>query len=244
MHIKLLKFSRHLHKWLGIYLAVITVIWLFELVMLPVLYSVEQSPQSLGTTNSSVINSSPFSMQRLLAEIEAGYYGSSENIELRYQPHANQFVIVDTKRFSHHTLDAKTGEVLSRKLDHDALFMKKSGLGWLDETLSTFLKAPFEISFVILSITGLYLIAFPYFKQKKRATKGILSMRPGQQFLFKATTSPEDMAKTASIGLLPGVRATILYLPSHGPVMLSARNTRIAVARSVAASFIIEPVEV
>lgn len=243
MKLFFLRWSRKLHKWLGIYAAAITIIWLVEMIILPAHYSLDETALSPTISEQSSDSSAAFSLQHLVKEIEAGSYGNPKNVELRYQPHANQYLVVNNERFSHLTLDARTGEVISHKLDQNALFMKKTGLGWLNETLSSVIKAPFELSFVILSLTGIYLIAFPSLNQKKRATKGILSMKPGQQFLFKATTSPEDMAKTASIGLLPGVRATILYLPSHGPVMLSARNTRIAVARSVAASFIIEPVE-
>ena len=236
MNVTLLKCSRFLHKWLGIYIAVFTLVWVVELIVLPSLYSVEPVTASGQPANHVPI-------QRVVEDVTAGKYGVPEHMELRYQPNTQQYVLINNALFTRLTIDVATGHTISKEIDYDALLMKKSGLGWVNETLGEFLKIPFQIFFVILSITGLHLILFPYMK-KKKASKGLLSLSPGQQFIFKSTTSSEDMAKTASIGLLPGVQATLLYIPSRGPVVLSARNTRIAVARSVAKSFIIDPVEI
>lgn len=238
MNVTLLKWSRFLHKWLGVYIAVFTILWLFELILLPSFYSVGVPVASTEQQTQ------PLSIQQVVDNIDAGKYGACEQLELRYHSAKNQYVLVNNSTFSHLTLDAQTGHVVSNKLDYDTLLMKKSGLGWLNEALGDYLKIPFQIFFVILSITGIHLLSLPYLKKRKKSAAGLLSLRPGQQFIFKATTSPDDMAKTASIGLLPGVRVTLLYKPRRGPVVLSARNTRIAVARSVTKSFIIEPVEI
>ncbi|MEZ6852339.1 hypothetical protein [Halodesulfovibrio aestuarii] len=236
MKVTLLKWSRFLHKWLGIYIAIFTILWVFELIILPSLYSVKP------VVDSSNASATSLSIQQVADRIASGAYGSPEHMELRYQPERQHYIVADNSTFTLLTINAMNGQVISQKLDYDALLMKKTGLGWLNETLGEFLKIPFQIFFVILSITGLHLILFPHIK-KKKAPEGLLALAPGQKFLFKSTSSTEDMAKTASIGLLPGVQATLLYIPRRGPVVISARNTRIAVARSVANSFIIAPVE-
>lgn len=237
MNVTFLKWSRFLHKWLGIYIAVFTLLWVSELLILPSFYNAK--PLASFTEQ---YDSEP-SIQKIIHAVNAGEYGTPAKVEVSYQPDTQHYLIKNKENYTVLTIDALTGQPLSNETDYDALLTKKSGLGWINESLGDFLKIPFQIFFVILSVTGLHLILFPHMK-KKRASQGILALKRGQEFIYKSTTSSKDMAKTASIGLLPGVRVTLLYIPRRGPVVLSARNTRIAVARSVAKSFIISPVEV
>lgn len=237
MNVTFLKWSRFLHKWLGIYIAVFTLLWVSELLILPSFYNAK--PLASFTEQ---YGSEP-SIQKIINAVNAGVYGAPATVEFSYKPETQHYLITNKENYTILTIDAVTGQLVSNETDYDSLLTKKSGLGWINESLGNFLKIPFQIFFVILSITGLHLIFFPHMK-KKRASKGLLALNPGQQFIYKSTTSSKDMAKTASIGLLPGVRVTLLYMPRRGPVVLSARNTRIAVARSVAQSFIIAPVEV
>jgi Fe2+ transport system protein FeoA len=87
------------------------------------------------------------------------------------------------------------------------------------------------------------LVIVPYLRRGRAAGEGVLGLAPGDRFLFRATGNARDMARLAALGLLPGVPVTVLRMPRRGPVVLSARNTRIAVARNVAAAFILERAE-
>ncbi|PIE56415.1 MAG: hypothetical protein CSA34_03650 [Desulfobulbus propionicus] len=161
MKITVLRWSRFLHKWLGIYIAVFTILWLIELLVLPLVYSVQPSANFSGQPATRM------TIQQVLSDVTTGRYGAPQDLELRYQPKIHRYLVVDKKRFTILTIDATTGKILTKELDHDALFSKKSGLGWINQTLGDFLKIFFQIFFVILSVTGLYLVLFRQMKKKK-----------------------------------------------------------------------------
>ena len=241
-----LKWSRKLHKWLGIYVAILTIIWVAELVLLPLVYTVDkvENPRaSIARLASTSVDT--VSLPELLHRLQTGIYGSyGSNMEISYFPRDKKYVVRDRDSFVTSEISAETGIILSRQLDSNNLFTKKSGLGWANERVGRIIKAPFEISFVILAITGVYLVVFPYLRRKQVCREGILGLKPEERFRFMGTHHSGNMARIAALGLLPGVNATVMRISHRGPVILSARNTRIAVARNVAASFLFEKTEV
>ncbi|PIE73115.1 MAG: hypothetical protein CSA20_03215 [Deltaproteobacteria bacterium] len=154
MKVTLIRCSRFLHKWLGIYIAALTILWLFELLILPWVYKVQPIENFSGQPAAHT------SIQQVLSAVNSGVYGTPKDLELRYHPKTRRYNIVNEKDFTILTIDAATGKILTKELDHNALFSKKSGLGWISQILSAFLKSFFQIFFVILSITGLHLILF------------------------------------------------------------------------------------
>lgn len=238
MNIKLLKWSRLLHKWIGVYIAVLTVVWLGELILLPVIHAPAFGEVSgrTGTGSGRVLDA-----RELLARFEAGVYGPPRgSAEILYQPEKGVYVILDKEGFRRIRVDADSGEFLGGELDQETLFREKTVLGWIHPVLSGILKAPFEVCFILLAATGLHLVLFPYVKRTSVKAKGLLGLEPDRRFRFRGMENPADMARMAAFGLLPGVSGTVLRLPSRSPVVLSARHTRIAVGRDVAAAFIIE----
>lgn len=249
MRLFLLKWSRNLHKWLGIYVAVLTVVWVAELVLLPGMYAVQEvgaeRTQAIPKAGSeSVGNSAGVSFEEIRQRVHAGVYGTfSPDIEIAYVPREGKYIVRDRVSYAVSEVSAESGAQLGRHLDQSQLFADKSGLGWLNGTLSAVIKAPFEISFVILAVSGVYLIVFPWLRRKRAPREGLFDLAPGERFRFMGTSQPSDMARIASLGLLPGVSATVMRQPRRGPIVLSARNTRIAVGRAVASSFLFEKKE-
>lgn len=239
------KWSRKLHKWLGVYAAILALVWIGELLLLPALHPV--TPVDVAQSQAIVEQprqAGALSFEELSRRVQSGLYGQfGADIEISYFPLKKRYVVLDRESFAISEIDSLTGELFSRYLDGSSLFARKSGLGWANETLGAILKAPFELSFIILSVTGLYLVLYPYLRRKDASGQGILGLSPGDSFRFEASNHPRDMARIAALGLLPGVNATVMSIPCRGPVVLSARNTRIAVARNVAASFLFEKAE-
>ncbi len=151
----LLRWSRFLHTWLGIYIAVFTLVWLVELLVLPIVYSV--SPVA-GLSGQPAAGMSP---RQVLNAVNSGVYGVPENLEFRYQPKTGYYHIIDKRDFSILTIDAATGKISKKELDFNTLLSEKSGLGWINQTLAGSLKIFFQIFFVILSVTGLYILYYP-----------------------------------------------------------------------------------
>lgn len=241
MKLFLLRWSRKLHKWLGIYVAILTLAWLFELMFLPGIYSPAPLPVSPDPTHTVSGSGEIITVQDILLRLGAGEYGEPlSSVEIRYTPDNKQYTIFGQDQFINIRVDALSGKAIDRTLDFDALFMEKSGLGWLHPSVGMIVKMPFELSFVILALTGIYLILFPYMKRKKKSANGLLGMHPGQQFRFQSTQQAADMCRMAALGLLPGVCVEVMRMPSRGPIILSARHTRLAIGRDIAATFIID----
>ncbi len=160
------------------------------------------------------------------------------DIEILYHPKTQIYTIHDRKKFINIHVNAHSGERMDTQLDHDNLFKEKSGLGWIHSIVGFVLKAPFEISFIILSLTGAYLFLFPYLKRMPAKKQGVLGMRPSQKFIYLTTKNQKDIRRLAALGLLPGVSVTILHMPARAPVILSALHTRIAISRDIAATII------
>ncbi len=163
MKIALLRWSRFLHKWLGIYVAVLTILWLVELSVLPLIYRVDP------TLDLSRQPAASLSIEQVFNAIHSGVYGVPEHLEFRYQPQNQQYLVMNKKDFSILTIDAATGRTLAKELDLQTLLSEKSGLGWVYQPLAEFLKLFFQIFFVILSVTGLYLLFYPKIRKKKSA---------------------------------------------------------------------------
>ncbi|MBI9080522.1 MAG: ferrous iron transport protein A [Pseudodesulfovibrio sp.] len=241
MKLFLLHWSRNLHKWLGIYAALLTLVWLCELMLLPGIYNPAPLPATPSHNHTTAGSNGIITINDILSRLDAGEYGEPlSSVEIRYNPNTKQYTIFDQDRFVNIRVDAFSGEPIDHTLDFDALFMEKAALGWAHPTLSLILKTPFEFSFVILALTGIYIILFPHMKRKKKNANGLLGMRPGQQFRFQSTQQPADMCRMAALGLLPGVCVEVMRIPSRGPVILSARHTRLAIGKDIAATFIID----
>lgn len=224
---KAVRWSRSLHKWIGIYVAALTVVWLAEMLFLPVAYSVPEglfAPWNGGEVNPMTI----------LAHLRLP--PGSVLPEITYHPGSGTYSIHYLQDCVIVVVDTRNGGVVESYVDQTALFEAKSGMGWLHPVVQTVLKAPFEAAFIILSLTG---IALVWPRPKSGAKLGVLGLGSGDRFVFKQTTRREDMGRLASLGLLPGVEVFVLRIGSSGPCILSARNTRIAVARDVAETFVI-----
>ncbi len=162
MKVTLLKWSRLLHKWLGIYITFLTLLWLAEIIILPFLYNEEPIAPT-----ASMQTTARLSIHQLKDAIDSGAYGTPEHLEFRYQPKTQHYLIVDKKNFTVLTMEAETGKILQKERDYNALFVEKTGLGWINLTLASFLKILFQIFFIILAVTGLYILLFPTLKKKK-----------------------------------------------------------------------------
>lgn len=226
-------------------MTLLTVLWLAELALLPMLYRVDGTVGAgLSMDRLALESAGSLSFQELLRRLQAGSYGSyGPHVEISYFPHEQKYVVRDRDSFATSEISAETGRLLGRQLDVNRLFSKKSCLAWANESVGGILRAPFEVSFVILAMTGAYLVVFPRLRRKRIGGEGILGLEPGQRFRFVGTRHCGDMTRIAALGLLPGVSVTVMRVSRRGPLVLSARHTRIAVARNVAASFLFEKTE-
>lgn len=232
------RWSRALHKWIGIYVCVLTLIWLLELVLLPVTHAPHAAldwepytPTFKSTPNRSL------NIPELFSMIREGKYGISPRSELTgYDPITASYTVRDPDSFMELRIDAESGVVLDSRLDTETMFSEKCALGWLHPLLKRILSAPFESAFVLLAVTGAHLLWGP--PRKKAADHSLPSLRPGMTFRLPPVADPQNMGRMVALGLFPGALVKILHAPARGPLVLSVRHTRIAVGRDFAGRFI------
>ncbi len=157
----LLRWSRFLHKWLGLYISVFTLIWLVELLVLPIVYKLSPAAGFSGQPAAGV------SIEQIFNAVNSGRFGDPEYLEFRYQAKTQRYHIIDKREYTILTIDAVTGESIKKELDYNTLLLEKSGLGWINQKLAGLLKICFQIFFVILSVTGIYILFYPRQQKKK-----------------------------------------------------------------------------
>ena len=62
----------------------------------------------------------------------------------------------------------------------------------------------------------------------------LLSADPGEDIYLKGIKGKGLIGRLAALGLLPGIKFTIIRKRRHGPVLILVQKTRIALGRDIA----------
>jgi hypothetical protein len=164
------KWSRTIHRWIGLYFAVIVLLYLAEFFILPIAYSdglptVDGAPPIHKTVEGASLsfdqalqmfgNQTPQGV-RLVDDIDA----------ISYLPHAGLYQFEDRDRYFEWYLDAQTGELLKYGFKADLFLEDKGILGWLNPTIHTIIEFPMLLLLVSLAISGIYLFAMPFLARR------------------------------------------------------------------------------
>lgn len=171
--VRLLTWSRKLHKWIGIYVSILTVIWLAEMVVLPVVFN-PGAPVMHGAPPSTeqhenVSLSFEQVLQAFMSRQPSGIDSVDEFDEISYLPKNGVYRFVVRERCLEWYVEAGTGEIVTYGFNANRFLMSKSMLGWVHPMVAEIIRAPFELLFVVLVVTGCYVVFYP--KQRKR--KGV-----------------------------------------------------------------------
>jgi len=239
---RLKKWSRKLHKWIGIYIGILTVIWLIEMVVLPLIFN-PGLPTVDGPPATAQGEGAPLSLQNALQSFmdrhPDGISSADELDEMAYLPGNGVYRFAIRESFLEWYVEAKTGKILKYGFDSNRFLMEKGMLGWLHPVVSKIVKTPFELLFVFLAITGLYIVFYPRKKKINRLRTGsLLDMEPGEKRCLKEVGSVALMSRLAAVGILPGVNIQMIHIRNRGPVVISVRHTFLALGRNIGARII------
>ncbi len=171
--VKLLRWSRRLHKWVGVYVSILTMIWLTEMAMLPVVFN-PGAPVIYGASLSTkqhenVSLSFEQVLQTFMSRQPSGIDSVDEFDEISYFPKNGVYRFVVRESCLEWYVGAGTGEILTYGFNANRFLMSKSMLGWVHPIVAEIIRAPFELLFVVLVITGCYMVF--YRGQKKKGEK-------------------------------------------------------------------------
>ena len=162
--VKLHKWSRRLHKWIGVYVSILTVIWLAEMVVLPVVFN-PGAPVMYGappsTEQQKNVSLSFEQVLQVFMSRQPSHIGSVDEFdEISYLPKNGVYRFVVREKCLEWYVDAGTAEVLAYGFNANRFLMSKSMLGWVHPVVAEIIRAPFELLFVVLAVTGCYLVLY------------------------------------------------------------------------------------
>jgi Fe2+ transport system protein FeoA len=169
-----------------------------------------------------------------------GIASAAELDEMAYLQANGVYRFAVKERFLEWYVEARTGKILKYGFDSNRFFMEKGMLGWVHPVVSKVVKAPFELLFIFLAVTGLYIIFYPRKKKIHRLKTGsLLDMASGENRCFMGVSDVALMGRLAAVGILPGTSIRMLRIRSSGPVVILARHTCLALGRDIGARIMV-----
>lgn len=220
-----LRWNRKIHLWVGLYMVAITLIWLLELLVLPYFYSPRAFPLPQKTLAALIPD-----FESRQADGQKDILGKSTAATLNYDFASQKYIITANDGISYMTIDGDTKEIAGPFIDHSMLFSKYSALGWLHPRIQQLFRFPFELSFIILSITGFII----YWKDKKKIRSLNKILHEDTPYIFTRIPDENIKIRFASLGIYHGTLVRIVRLPRRGPLILEIRNSHIAFGGKVA----------
>lgn len=236
---RFLRWSRKFHKWIGVYIGILTAIWLVEMIVLPLMFN-PGLPVVDGPASSIQSGNAPLSLQQALQSLmdqqPDGIASVEELDEMAYLPGNGVYRFAIRERFLEWYVEAETGKILKYGFDSNRFLMEKGMLGWVHPFVSKVVKTPFEFLFIFLAITGLYIVFHPRKKKINRSKTGsLLDMVPGEKRCFMGVSEVTLMGRLAAVGLLPGTSIQMIRIRNRGSVVISVRHTYLALGRDIGA---------
>jgi len=166
------KWSRTIHRWVGLYFALIVLLYLAEFIILPITFS-EGLPTVDGTPpvrealqNDRELLSFDQASQAFLNQKPPGMNSLDEINAISYLPGSKLYRFENSDRYFEWYVDAHSGKLLKHGFKTDLFLEDKGILGWLNPWLHDLIEAPMLVLLVSLAISGIYLFISPFLAKK------------------------------------------------------------------------------
>jgi hypothetical protein len=168
------KWSRKIHRWIGLYFALVVLIYTIEAFTLPSVFSaglpiVDGFPPVSVVKNQDRLLSIEQATQVFARQHPQGV-SLNEIDEIAYLPKAGVYRFGNTERFFEWYIDASSGELLKYGFKADLFLEEHNLLGWWQPWIHKFIEFPMLLLLVTLAISGVYLFAVPFMSKKNEET--------------------------------------------------------------------------
>ncbi|PIE64775.1 MAG: hypothetical protein CSA26_06970 [Desulfobacterales bacterium] len=171
---RLFRWSRKLHKWVGLYVAVLAVIWSVEMIVLPPIFNqglptINKAPSGSVVDTAAPTISLEQALKIFIEQQPQGIISLAELDEMTYLPQKGLYRFAITERFLEWYQDARTGGIVQYGFDTNRFVTEKGMLGWAHPVVARAVRViPFDFLFIFLTVTGCWLVFYPSWNRKKR----------------------------------------------------------------------------
>ena len=169
--LKMLTWSRKLHKWIGLYVSILTMIWMTEMAVLPAFFNQglpvikDAVPARVKPEKTSL--SFEHVLQAFMKNRPVGIISAEDMDEISYLPDHGVYRFATSDTCIEWYVAAESGEILDYGFNANRFVMTKGMFGWLHPMIAQIIRAPFELLFVALAVTGCHVVVYPWMKKKK-----------------------------------------------------------------------------
>lgn len=159
--------SRKIHRWVGLYFALIVVLYIAEAVALPAIYGeglpkVDGSPPTYAVTSTAPLLSQQQARQRLIEQHPPGIHSLEDINEITYLPQADLYRLANSDRYFEWYLDSHTGDLLKYGFKLTPYLEEQTLLGWWSPWAHAILEVPGLLLMVVLAVSGVYMFMLPF----------------------------------------------------------------------------------
>ncbi|HHP7245978.1 MAG TPA: hypothetical protein ACFE0H_14960 [Elainellaceae cyanobacterium] len=167
---------RALHRWLGLGVVILTVVWVVEAIALPPILGAGSPTIDNRLPMSTVADEVPtFSLQQatqvLLNHHLEGIDSVNKIDAITYFPNQNIYQFKNQTRYFEGYINAQTGELLKYGFNAEDFLAQQGFLKWLHPWLGSLVQSISFLLTLILLISGFYLFLTPFRTKKARRNK-------------------------------------------------------------------------
>lgn len=160
------RWSRIIHRWIGLYMAALVIIYVSESFILPSLFShgepiLKTPPTEVRLTK----NMQTIPLEQVLRDVEERLVSKLEERvidQITYLPQQGLYRLSDTQNFFEWYIDSVDETLISHGFRSDIFLEEKGLLGWLSPWVHQVLALPFLFLMATLAISGIYLFVQPF----------------------------------------------------------------------------------
>lgn len=165
---------RELHRWIGLYVVILTLIWVTEAIALPPLFSsglptIDNTLPTLEVSANTASLSLEDAMQAFLAQHSDGVR-SSEIDAITYFPTVNVYRFENQTQYFDWYINAQNGELLKYGFNASQFLEQQGFLRWLHPWIGKLIQFSSFLLTLMLVASGFWLFIKPYLAQKAHKT--------------------------------------------------------------------------
>ncbi|MEM7714720.1 MAG: hypothetical protein AAF349_14285 [Cyanobacteria bacterium P01_A01_bin.68] len=171
------KWSREIHRWVGLYFALVTLIYITEMVALPSVFSnglpvVDGKPPvvEVQESNDTKLLSQEVAKEQFIQQQPPGLNSEDEIDEITYFTANKIYRFANSEKLFEWYVDASSGEIIKYGFNVTDFLEFKGLLGWLYPWIHNTIEVSFLFFMATLGVTGVYLFIYP-FLNKLRSEK-------------------------------------------------------------------------
>ncbi|MEM9507327.1 MAG: hypothetical protein AAGA16_06510 [Cyanobacteria bacterium P01_E01_bin.35] len=160
------KWSRKVHRWIGLYFALVVLIYTIEAFSLPTVFGAGLPSVDGYSPNAAIDNTELLSIDHATQIFQEhhpqGVDSWDEIDEIAYLPQAGVYRFANTERYFEWYLNASSGELLKYGFKASPFLEEQSLFGWWHPWIHDFVEFPMLLLLFSLAVSGVYLFALPF----------------------------------------------------------------------------------